>query len=239
MCTVSYIPATGGYFLTSNRDEKSTRSNALEPKIYSYKNTNLIFPKDPDANGTWIVLKENNDALCLLNGAFTNFIDKGNYQISRGIVVLEIAATQNMFDAFANIDLSKTAPFTLIMIYKNNLYECRWDGEQKHTKQLDVATAYIWSSATLYDEVQRTTRKNWFNKFIHQNYYPTQEEIINFHTYSGDGNVENDLVMNRDNKYFTVSITSIAVTDNSYMLYQNLTTHDRSSTAFAQELATG
>ena len=239
MCTVSYIPAAGGYYLTSNRDEKSTRSNALEPRIYSYKNTNLIFPKDPDANGTWIVLKENNDALCLLNGAFANFIDTGNYNVSRGIVVLEIASTENMIGAFTKINLSKTAPFTLVMINDGSLYECRWDGEQKYTKPLDAATAYIWSSATLYDEVQRATRKNWFDKFIHQNYFPNQEEIINFHTYSGDGNIENDLVMNRNNKYFTVSITSIAVTENSYMLYQNLTTHDRSSAAFTQELAIG
>ena len=239
MCTVSYIPATGGYFLTSNRDEKSTRGNALDPKIYTYKNINLIFPKDPDANGTWIVLKENNDALCLLNGAFSNFIDKENYTVSRGIVVLEIAATQNMYDSFNEIDLSNAAPFTLIMIINSALHECMWDGEQKHIKVLDAAMAHIWSSATLYDEAQRTTRKNWFNKFMQQNYYPSQEDIIGFHTHTGDGNIENDLVMNRDNKYFTVSITSIAVTENSYMLYQNLTTHDRSSATFTQELTIG
>ena len=237
MCTVTYIPAESGYFLTSNRDEKSTRSTAISPKIYYHKNTKLIFPKDPDASGTWIVAKENGDSLCLLNGAFTNFIDNGNYKTSRGLIVLDIASSENLKDRFDKIDLDFVAPFTLLICSKIELYECRWDGENKFIFNLDKTKPHIWSSATLYDEVQREKRKNWFNKFVNLNSNFTQEEIICFHKNTGDGNVENDLVMNRDNKYFTVSITSIVVVENNVqMQYQNLITNDKSVVKFSNEL---
>lgn len=238
MCTVTFFPASNGFYLTSNRDEKSTRSSAIAPKEYIYKNSKILFPKDSDANGTWIVLKENGDALCLLNGAFTNFEDTGNYKKSRGIVVLEIATSQNIVDAFRYINLFGIAPFTLIMVENKLLYECRWDGTLKHMLPLNNLKPHIWSSATLYDEAQRAARDKWFLKFINNKTSILQDDIISFHKNAGEGNRNNDLVMNRDNKYFTVSITCIALQqDDLQMQYQNLLTHDTYIAKFANELA--
>jgi hypothetical protein len=240
MCTVSFVPSTSGYFLTSNRDEKSTRSKALHPAIYFFNNKKIIFPKDIDKGGSWIVLKENGDSLCLLNGAFTNFIDKGNYSTSRGKIVLEIATKENLYEAFQYINLSQTAPFTLIVVMNKKLYECRWDGVEKFCSLLNNKQPHIWSSATLYDRAQQNIRTNWFNIFIANNPNPTQEDLIKFHTNSGDGDATNDLVMNRNNKYFTVSITGIECIENNYSIYYtDLITNDRSHTSFAQELAIG
>ena len=65
MCTVTFIPHQNGFYLTSNRDEKVTRSKAIHPKIVEHNQVKLIYPKDNDHNGTWICLKENNLAACL------------------------------------------------------------------------------------------------------------------------------------------------------------------------------
>jgi Transport and Golgi organisation 2 len=238
MCTVTYMPASNGYFLTSNRDEKSTRSSAIEPKEYTFKNTNIIFPKDPDANGTWIVLKENGDSLCLLNGAFTNFEDKGNYKKSRGLVVVEIASAQKIVEAFRYTDLNGIAPFTLIMVENKLLYECRWDGTLKHLQPLDNLQPHIWSSATLYDAVQTELRKKWFSNFLHSSTNIQQEDIISFHKNTGGDDTETNLVMNRNNKYFTVSVTSIVVQQGEMqMLYQDIISQKNYRVQFANEFA--
>ncbi len=234
MCTVTYVPHQKGYFLTSNRDEKNTRSQALLPEEYAYGVYRLIFPKDKDAGGTWITLKENGDSLCLLNGAFTNFIDNGLYTVSRGKIVLEIAASSNLVESFNNINLTKTAPFTLVIVYKTKLFECRWDGQRKHCKLLDNSKPHIWSSATLYNSIQQEKREKWFEQFLQKNKQPSQNDIIHFHKNTGDGNRENDLVMNRDDQYFTVSISSIAISENEYtMQYEDLIYNDINTTRFA------
>jgi Transport and Golgi organisation 2 len=232
------MPASNGYFLTSNRDEKSTRSIAVEPKEYTFKNTNIIFPKDPDASGTWIVLKENGDSLCLLNGAFTNFEDTKNYKKSRGQVVVEIATAQNIIDAFRYMDLNGIAPFTLILLENKMLCECRWDGALKYMNPLDNLLPHIWSSATLYNEEQTDLRRKWFSKFLQNNTNIQQEDIISFHKNTGDDNEEINLVMNRNNKYLTVSVTSIAVQqDEMKMQYENLLSNNTYQVKFAKEFA--
>ncbi len=238
MCTVTYVPSASGYFLTSNRDEKNTRTKALLPAKYEINGIELIFPKDGDAGGTWIVLKENGDSLCLLNGAFESFIDKGNYKVSRGKVVTEIAIANNLIHAFQNIPLEKTAPFTLIIVNEKKLFECRWDGERKHCKALDNTARHIWSSATLYNNEQQAKRKDWFEQWQKNNIQPLQKDLFDFHTNSGDGNVEDDLIMNRNDLYFTVSITGILVNDDECLMhYQDIVHNEYSTTSYACERA--
>ncbi len=214
MCTVSFIPSSSGYMLTSNRDERHTRKPALRPKVYTVNGMPLIFPKDATAGGSWIVLKQNGDALCLLNGAFTDFEPSEKYTRSRGNVVTAIAASSFMLETFESTDLFATAPFTLVMVYQSNLYECRWDGANRFMRILDSAQPHIWCSATLYNDDQRRKRQDWFNQFLLLNNTPSVYDVFRFHRYSGDGDTANDLVMNRDNKIFTVSITAIHVDGN-------------------------
>jgi hypothetical protein len=238
MCTVTYVPSSAGYFLTSNRDEKNTRAKALLPAQYNLDGVQLIFPKDGDAGGTWIVLKENGDSLCLLNGAFESFIDTGLYKISRGKIVTEIALAHNLIHAFQHISLTETAPFTLIVVNEKQLFECRWDGEKKHCKTLDNSYSHIWSSATLYNEVQQVKRKYWFEEWQKNNTKPSQKNLFNFHTNTGDGDANDNLIMNRNEKYFTVSITGICVNNNDYLMhYQDIIYNECNTTGFAYERA--
>jgi Transport and Golgi organisation 2 len=236
MCTVTYLPTANGYFLTSNRDEKNTRSKALLPEKYTINNTTLLFPKDIDAGGTWITLKENGDALCLLNGAFNTYVHTNKYTVSRGKVVLQIASSPNMASAFNEIDLQKTAPFTLLLITNYTLLECRWDGEVKYSKLLNGSIPHIWSSATLYNKEQQQKRKNWFATWLTQNNNPSLYSLFNFHKNTGDGDKENDLVINRNNKLFTVSITGILVDAEKYVMhYTDLITNDSNTHSFTYD----
>jgi hypothetical protein len=98
------------------------------------------------------------------------------------------------------------------------LNECIWDGTNATLTKLDETQRYIWSSVTLYDTEMIAARRQWFEAFITENPNPTQKEMIHFHTNTGKGNDVFGLKMNRDNTMLTVSITSIAVLEESSQL---------------------
>ena len=56
MCTVTYIPANDKYFISSNRDERNSRTNAIAPAVYEINQKKIIFQKDGEAGGSWIAL---------------------------------------------------------------------------------------------------------------------------------------------------------------------------------------
>lgn len=212
MCTVSFIPVKDKFFITSNRDEKLTRKNAINPGMFIYNDQKLFFPKDADAGGTWIVMKENGDAGVLLNGAFICHKAEPPYRSSRGIILLDVISSERPSVAFRKMNLQDIEPFTIILLENNCLYEFRWDGTEKYCKQLNVNRPYIWSSATLYDGFVIKKREQWFASFLNDHPTPTQQDILNFHRFTGDGDKQNDLLMTREGKYTTVSITSILLT---------------------------
>ena len=223
MCTVTFIPIREKFFITSNRDEKNTRSQATPPAVYTLESGKIIFPKDGNAGGTWIALHENGNVAVLLNGAFEKHISQPPYRLSRGQILLHVIASESPVRRFERVGLDRIEPFTLIIVEKNDLYECRWDGSKKHCRQLRNYRHYIWSSATLYEGHIVKKREQWLAKFLNDNPNPTQEDILHFHRFSGDGDKTNDLQMERAGVYSTVSLTSILLTaDRGSMKYLDL-----------------
>jgi len=55
-------------------------------------------------------------------------------------------------------------------------------------------------------------REQWFASFLNDHPTLTQQDILNFHHFTGEGDKQNDLLMTRDGMYTTVSITSILLT---------------------------
>jgi hypothetical protein len=219
MCTVTYIPAGEKKFITSNRDEKKLRKIALPPQFYLHDNIRLVYPKDSDAGGSWIALNENGNCAVLLNGGFEKHVSKPPYRKSRGLVFLEIIKHVSPSEYFSIIDLIAIEPFTVIIIERNKLLECRWTGEEKFCKELDSLQPHIWSSVTLYKAAARKKREQWFRLWMMKNQSPGQKDILNFHQSAGDGNEHTDLVMKRNEIYHTVSITSIELENDRRKIY--------------------
>lgn len=223
MCTVSFIPVRDQVFITSNRDEKLVRKKALSPAVYAAGDHRLIFPRDGDAGGTWIALKDSGDAAVLLNGAFLPHIPKPPYRKSRGQVFLDILHADRPSQYFIKMKLDNIEPFTIVLLENHTLYEFRWDGQDQYGKQLPAHRPHIWSSSTLYDGLMVKKREQWFASFLNNHPVPTQQDIIHFHHFTGDGDNRNDLLMQRDGVYATVSITSMLLTaDRGSMKYLDL-----------------
>lgn len=213
MCTVSFIPLQNGCVLTSNRDEKIYRPT-IEPLIYEDEKVKLLYPKDEKAGGTWIVAKQNGVCLVLLNGAFVNHQKKDNYRKSRGVILMEIAKAVNELYYFTQMDLSNIEPFTIILFANNELFDLKWDGNQKYILPKSIKQNHIWSSATLYNRKQKNYRKKWFEEFCRYETPLNEDKVFDFHNTVKKDNLEYGLVIERADKTNTVSITQIRIKGN-------------------------
>lgn len=218
MCTVSFVFSNGKAILTHNRDEKIARPSAIEPQKYSINNTEIYFPKDPKAGGTWYAVAQNGTTIVLLNGADEKHQLKPSYRKSRGLIVLDLISSNSPIEAWASIDLSEIEPFTLVLYQDSKLYQLRWNEVEKTTLNLDVSQNHIWSSSTLYPKDIREKRANWFHTFLDAKPEVDEKEMFNFHRYTEGENQENGLIINRNNVMKTLSITQSVIEKNNIVL---------------------
>jgi Transport and Golgi organisation 2 len=219
MCTVSFIPAQDRFFLTSNRDEKVLRLAAAPPSIHPSATGDLLFPRDSAAGGTWMAVHENGNAVVLLNGAFEKHLSAPPYRKSRGLIVLDIISNLHPLHHFLHTSLADIEPFTLVIWEEEQLYECRWDGLVAHHRLLDKHRPHIWSSVTLYDPSTIEKREQWFENWLTNQPNPDKDAILNFHIFTGDDDMRNNLLMKRDDIYSTVSVTGLQLNARSATMY--------------------
>lgn len=218
MCTVSFVSSNGKTIITSNRDEKVLRPNAIQPKNYQINNKNIFFPKDQKAGGTWYAVNENGTVLVLLNGAEEKHQLKPSYRKSRGLIVLDLISSDSVLDVWNRIDLDNIEPFTLVLFENSNLYQLRWNEAEKSTLQLDVNQMHIWSSSTLYPKEIREHRTQLFQQFLKDKTEISGSEMHHFHRYTEEDNPQNGLVINRNDELKTLSITQTVIEKNKVVL---------------------
>ena len=184
------------------------------------KTGRILYPKDKEGGGTWFALHENGNAMVFLNGGKVNHIPSPPYRRSRGLVLLDLLDSESPLANFLAINLNEIEPFTAVIWEDKKLFEFSWDNYRKCHLQLNAAIPHIWSSVTLYDENIRNKRRQWFNNWFDKNPFPSIDDILNFHQFSGEGDSRNDILMNRDGLVSTVSITALEFTeDNGFLTY--------------------
>lgn len=213
MCTVSFVHSKGKIIITSNRDEQVARP-AIEPRNYLVNQKNLFFPKDPKAGGTWYVVDESANVLVLLNGAAEKHHWNPPYRRSRGLIVLDLFGSESAINSWETIDLENVEPFTLVLFQDLQLYQLRWNGTEKSQRKLNTNENHIWSSSTLYAKEIRDQRAQWFSTFLDTTPEVTFEEMFRFHRYTEAENSQHGLVINRNDKLKTLSITQSIIEQN-------------------------
>ncbi|HKK40708.1 MAG TPA: hypothetical protein VJ949_14900 [Cryomorphaceae bacterium] len=205
MCTVSYLPRPGGSIVTANRDESPLR-NADGLSSYSNKNDQeFLIAKEPLYGGTNLAIGKEFTTV-LLNGAFFPHESKLNYRKSRGLVVLD-SLNLSSLNNFHKDALDGVEPFTLLRFGKV-IEELRWDESVVHFRTYDSTKPLIVGSAKLYSREALEKRQVWFEDLLYPD-APGRREIWNFHVQGGDGDPENDMVMNRFNMVCTVSVSQV------------------------------
>lgn len=219
MCTVTYIPKGNNEFiLTQNRDESPTRSAHNLLKI-NKNGKEVLFPRDSGAGGTWIAVSDSNQLVSILNGAFMKHKHQPPYRKSRGIMVLDFFDFSSAEQFFQNYDFEGMESFTMVIYDDGKLFDFRWDERYKFIEELDVNETNLWASSTLYTKEAKMKRRIWFEEWKKDRTDFSQSEILNFHRNAGDGDSENDLIMNRSNMVRTTSITSIIKSNSASEMY--------------------
>lgn len=218
MCTVTYLPTPDGFILTSNRDEALVRKPAENPHSELIAGQEVIFPRDGEAGGTWIATA-NNRTVCLLNGAFKRHHRNPPYKMSRGLVVLDFFKTTSVAEFNQNYNLEGIEPFTMVISEGKDLFELRWDGNEKFFKQIDARQPHIYCSATLYTPEVIAMRQNWFAAWLSTHKIYTVEDILSFHLFAGEGDEHTKIRMSIFGIVQTVSITCIHKTENDQKVY--------------------
>ena len=211
MCTVTFIPTSTGFVITSNRDESVARKRAIAPITYEIEGCKITFPKDAQAGGTWIA-QTADKVIVLLNGAAEKHERKSAYRKSRGLIVLELASAANSLKLWETINLEAIEPFTIVLFEKNKLHQLQWNEVAKSKIEFPINLPHIWSSSTLYAEEIRTIRAKWFADFMANNDAPTAKALLDFHQFTESQNAAYGLQINRNNELKTVSITQCSIT---------------------------
>jgi uncharacterized protein with NRDE domain len=219
MCTVSFYSNNKQTILTSNRDEHHSRPKALPPQMYVLNEKELIYCKDAQANGTWMALRKDGVAIVLLNGAFERHALNYPYKKSRGLVLLDIISEENCFDKIKRYDFTNIEPFTIVLFFDSNLYECIWNGIEKFITQKSTEENYIWSSVTLYDVEFRKQKQDLYQQLLDAKTDLNNEEILKFHHSEQD--LENGFIINRNQQLLTFSVTQIVLSNKENTFYHH------------------
>ena len=233
MCTVTFLPLGGQRFiLASNRDESRLRPSALPPQPYREGPVLAVYPKDTEAQGTWIASADNGYTLVLLNGAFEAHLRQPPYRRSRGLMVLDFFRFNDVQHFARTYDFTGIEPFTLLVLKEGELLEMnelRWDAGQLPLTEVDTSRPHVWSSVTLYPAPVRRQREQWFARWLEGRPEPELDDILQFHRFGGTGDTTNDVRMRRS-EVFTVSITAVTNLNGPVeMLYEDLINHATTS----------
>ena len=210
MCTLTYIPVKNGKIITTNRDENPSRNASILSPYFSANGQAFFIAEEPLRGGTNIALGQTGRHSVLLNGAFKPHDMYKSYGMSRGLVLLKSLDFKNAFEFADQFEFKQEniQPFTLID-FSDSIRELRWDGDTIFKKEYSLNEPHIWASAQLYSLEAQENRQKWFGNLIDKGNI-TPKEILDFHIHGGNGDSENDLVMNRGDKVCTVSITQIS-----------------------------
>lgn len=208
MCTVTYIPYKENIFITSNRDESPDRRSKGLTSRHDAGQHVIHYPLDAESNGSWIAMTDTGRSVCLLNGGFAPFIPDSSYRMSRGQVVIDAAAADDISHFTEHYNFEGIAPFTLLLYEKDRFLQIVWDGFKRHIEELSPAEPQLWSSVTLYPPEVRAWRKQLFEEWIIDRKSFDRDSIMAFHCLK-KGDAVNDFVMNRQDMVKTLSVTSI------------------------------
>lgn len=214
MCTITYLPlAGGGFLLTHNRDESPLRPAAVFPAREERQQKKLLFPKDPQGGGSWIATDEQSCLVCLMNGAIGQHERRPPYRLSRGQLVLEATASPSFRHFVENYRLEGIEPFTLLFFEQEamgwQINELRWNGSHPYVRQLNSGIPHIWSAPQLYNSEQQKSREQWFTEWLQRKPAFSPEAILAFHQQAGKEAPTHSLLLNREEKVKTLSITQV------------------------------
>lgn len=211
MCTLTYLPTANGYTVTQNRDESPHRGSPIFPN----RKDNVLFPKDPDGEGTWMATN-GETVICVLNGGFVPHERKLPYKHSRGLLPLMLFAKKEL-----ELTLSEAQglePFSVFIFSKSAVLRYTWDASKLIRQEFSPNDNHIFQSAPLYSADVQDLREMWFDDWLQEHPSSSSLEILHFHQHAGDGDGETNICMYRPGVQ-TTAISQVEISGKNATFY--------------------
>jgi hypothetical protein len=228
MCSIVVSPKPDGNFLLGmNRDERRTRSPALELRSLGDGALRAAFPVDPDGGGTWIASRRDGLTLALMNQYDRVSSELDATPISRGTLIPKLLSAVDLTAAFARLPEilaslpGPVRPFWMIGIEpgKGPILSYRWRGVLASAEfEARTREDSIFSSSSWNPDESVAYRSESFRNLIAREVRPlSQERIRAFLTTVIPGHETTGVAMRRPESR-TVSTTIVALMAEGYRL---------------------
>lgn len=205
MCTLTFIKTAEAEIITANRDESPKRRAKGLSEHRSSRDELFYIAKEPFHGGTNLAIGVEYTSV-LLNGAFDSHKRRAPYPKSRGILMLESLGQESLAD-LPSPEKNRVEPFTLVRVGPE-IEMLRWDHERLHFSNRSKSDDFILASPQLYSKRARENRLTWFEDFT-SSFNGNPDSVFDFHLHGGNGDTENDMVMNRSGLVRTVSVSQV------------------------------
>ena len=227
MCTVTVLPrallscdASDEQLLlrvVCNRDELTTRAPALPPSMWTVGPRRALMPIDPHSGGTWIAANDAGLVFVLLNTHDGASASAG--AVSRGTIIPTLVGCSTVSRALAQarmLRVDRFAPFTLLIIDRFEVVDCRLVGDRIHHRRSSLRSAILRTSSGLGDAVVAGPRRELFRRMVSEacDARAAQDE---YHRHQWPGRESISVNMRRDDAA-TVSRTLIEMREGSVRL---------------------
>jgi len=218
LCTLSFIKIPNGIRLIHSRDEQRTRAPGQPPSVWSVDEHKLLSPRDPDAGGTWVALRDDGVILAVMNRnpEPPPTLNRSSLS-SRGLLIGDLAAQppEALESALQEIQAAKFAPFRAFAAIPPRdgkpavLAAAEWQARSASPQSRPKVTTHqlpaCWASSGLGDSVV-ADRLPLFDRTVTPN--PTAESQAAFHNHAWPSRGEASVFMSRPDAH-TVSITTV------------------------------
>lgn len=205
-----------------NRDELLTRAPALPPTLWAAGTRRVLMPIDPTSGGTWIAANDAGLVFALLNA--NDEVSPPANTVSRGTIIPALVGCATVSRALAEarrIHADHFAPFRLLIIDRDEIVDCRPNGDGIRYRRSHLRSAILRTSSGLGDAVVVGPRRTLFQRtFTHaRNARAAQDQ---YHRHQWPGREAISVNMRRDDAA-TVSRTIVEVREASVRLsYQTI-----------------
>ncbi|MCE9616224.1 MAG: NRDE family protein [Lentisphaerae bacterium] len=182
MCTVSWLHESAGYQVFFNRDEKRARQPAEPPRLDSRDGVRFLAPRDGDFGGAWLFVNAFGVTAGVLNYYPEQAVAPRGPRRSRGLLLLDLAASRRADDMMAHLCTAALAPYAPFTLVAFGLGEptcmAAWDGRLLQVPGPPVASPLSSSSCRTEEVV--SSRLNVFRHWPTRGRTPA-DRLRDFH----------------------------------------------------------
>jgi hypothetical protein len=179
MCSLNWRQFESHISIAFNRDESIGRAKAEIPHLFNDGTVNFLMPRDPAGNGSWLAVNQCGFVFLLLNDYQGQLKSTEQELISRGLLIRGLASCRSLPEItkfVANIDLTKSQPFYLVMISMEKQICWHYDGI-KTELVADTLPEQIYSSGHADAEQIIQLRKQYVDSLNLEN----DDDLIKLH----------------------------------------------------------